>query len=249
MSLSEHHHEIAWMRQRILEVAFRAGEGHVPSALSILDILWVLNKERMSDDDRLILSKGHGCLALYAVLLNRGQLSHEDFFSFGEAGSKLGGHPDRLKHPAFTCSTGSLGHGLPQAVGLALGKRIKGEPGNVYVLCGDQECVEGTTWESALLAADLKLGNLCLIVDRNHSDNRSTALGDIGAKFAAFGWTVYTARGHDPESLKCALWLPGDKPLIVIADTIKGHGVPEMEAEPNIWHHRAPTKEMAERFT
>ena len=146
------------LRNRILEVAYRDGMGHIPSALSILDIVWTLYDKVMTKDDQFILSKGHGVMALYAVLEEKGLMKWD---------TKLMGHPKR--GGAILASTGSLGHGLPIAVGLALAKKIKGEQGIVYVLIGDGEMNEGTSWESGLLIQYLKLNNIHVIVDDNNT--------------------------------------------------------------------------------
>ena len=163
------------LRKRILEVAYRDQMGHIPSALSILDIIYTLYNSVMTKDDQFILSKGHGVMALYAVLEEKGLMTWND---------KLMGHPKR--GGAILASTGSLGHGLPMAVGLALAKKIKGEAGRVFCLIGDGECNEGTTWESAMVAAHHKLDNLVVIVDQNHSSDRALDTKDLKKKFVAF---------------------------------------------------------------
>lgn len=183
--------------------------GHIPSALSILSIVWNLYDKVMTPEDQFILSKGHGCMALYAVLEEKG------LFDWSV---KAQGHPKR--GGAILASTGSLGHGLPMAIGLAKAKKIKGEPGRVFVLIGDGECNEGTTWESALLASHHKLDNLCIIIDQNRSSERALSMGDIGKKFLSFGVKVN------------------------VVDTIKGDGVPMMQ-DPS-WHNRKLTKEIYE---
>ena len=147
---------ITKLRRRILTVAFRDSMGHIPSALSILEIIWTLYDKVMTPDDQFILSKGHGVMALYAVLEEKGLLDWS---------TKLMGHPKR--GGAILASTGSLGHGLPMAVGLALAKKIKGEAGTVYVLIGDGEMNEGTSWESGLLIDKLNLNNISVGVDDN----------------------------------------------------------------------------------
>lgn len=144
------------LRKRILEVAYRDGMGHIPSALSILDIVWNLYDRVMTPDDQFILSKGHGCMALYAVLEAKG------LFDWSV---KAQGHPKR--GGAILASTGSLGHGLPMAIGLAMAKKIKGEAGRVFCLIGDGECNEGTTWECGLMIQRFELDNLKVIVDDN----------------------------------------------------------------------------------
>ncbi len=151
------------LRRRIIDVAYRDGMGHIPSALSILEIVWDLYDKVMTKDDQFILSKGHGCMALYAVLEAKGLMTWNE---------KLWGHPKR--GGAILASTGSLGHGLPMAVGLAMAKKIKGEKGRVFCLIGDGECNEGTTWESSLLMQRFGLDNLKVIVDDN-----GTSLFDI----------------------------------------------------------------------
>jgi len=218
------------LRNRILEVAFRDGMGHIPSALSILDIVWTLYYKVMTKDDQFILSKGHGVMALYAVLEEKGLM---------EWNSKLMGHPRR--GGAIMASTGSLGHGLPMAVGLALAKKIKGEPGRVFVLVGDGECNEGTTWESAQLAAHHKLDNLVVIVDQNHSSDRAIDNQDLTRKFEAFGFVARETNGHDLFETK--LWF--DTPLCIVANTVKANGIPFMQE--NSWHNRKLTKEEYEK--
>lgn len=221
--------DITKLRRRILEVAFRDGMGHIPSALSILDIIWCLYDSVMTKDDQFILSKGHGVMALYAVLEAKGLLD----WSY-----KLMGHPKR--GGAILASTGSLGHGLPMAVGLAMAKKIKGEPGRVFCLIGDGECNEGTTWESALLAAHHRLDNLMVIVDQNHSGDRALMTGNLYRKFESFGWWGNERNGHESFKVNRDGNL-GNQPMFLIANTIKGSGVPFMQ-NPS-WHNKKLTKE------
>lgn len=223
------------LRNRILEVALRDGMGHIPSALSILDIIWVLYDRVMTKDDQFILSKGHGVMALYAVLEEKGLLDWS---------RKLMGHPKR--GGAILASTGSLGHGLPIAIGLAIAKKIKGEPGRVFCLIGDGECNEGTVWESAMLAAHRRLSNLIAIVDQNHSSDRALDTNDLVKKFDAFGWYAVDLDGHSSE-IQMNLNLPSDdpNPYVIIANTIKGNGVPFMQE--SSWHNKKITKEEYEK--
>lgn len=231
---------IVKLRNRILEIALRDGMGHIPSALSILDIVWVLYNSVMTSDDQFILSKGHGCMALYAVLEEKGLLDWSE---------KLWGHPKR--GGAILASTGSLGHGLPMAVGLAMAKKIKGEKGRVFVLVGDGECNEGTTWESAMIAAHHKLDNLFLIVDQNMSSERALSMGSISHKFRAFGWSGMSnpRYGHSHHLIQSILMSePASEtkqPRYFIAQTTKGNGVPFMQE--NSWHNRKITKEEYEK--
>jgi len=210
------------LRNRILEIAYRDGMGHIPSAFSILDIVWTLYDKVMTKDDQFILSKGHGCMALYAVLEEKGLLDWSE---------KLWGHPKR--GGAILASTGSLGHGLPMAIGLAMAKKIKGELGRVFCLIGDGECNEGTTWESALFAPHHKLDNLVVIVDQNKSSERALSTGSLVKKFEAFGWYAHeqSSNFYFPyPTIKNGI------PQVVVANTIKGNGIPFMQT--NEWHNK-----------
>lgn len=238
------------LRRTILHAASTAGEGHVPSALSILDILWVLYDRVLRIDpanpgaperDRFILSKGHASLGLYAVLAERGFFDVGELADFGGFHSRLGGHPDCRKINGVEASTGSLGHGFPIAVGIALGLRIRRQNVRVVCLIGDGEANEGSVWESMALASHHRLGLLTCIIDYNHSSDRALGLGDLGAKAAAFGWAVCDVDGHDHAALHAALTRPEqDAPLCVVANTVKGHGCPAIERNP-AWHHRSPS--------
>src|SRR4051812_22557946 len=172
----------------ILEASFLSGEGHVPSGFSIIDILYVLytkilrfNPKNPVDPkrDRFVLSKGHGSLGLYAILADKGFFSKEHIKSFGQFNSILGGHPDSLKVPGVEVSTGSLGHGFPTSVGMAMGLKIQKNKAKIYTIIGDGESNEGTVWESALLASHHKLDNLICIIDHNHSTDRAVSISDI----------------------------------------------------------------------
>lgn len=245
------------LKKEILSAVNTAGEGHIPSAFSIIDILWVLYDQVLSIDpknplddnrDRFIMSKGHGSLALYAVLAEKNFINKKELDSFASFDSILGGHPDHTKVPGIEASTGSLGHGFPFAIGIALALTIKKSKRRVYVLVGDQECNEGTIWESALLAANHKLDNLCLIIDNNHSTNRSLFLGDIMRKFEDFGWEAMMIDGHNHVEIYNALnEFKKNTPTAIIANTIKGKGIMKMENNP-AWHHKCPTNEELERF-
>ncbi len=232
------------LRNRILEVAYRDGMGHIPSALSILDIVWTLYEKVMTKDDQFILSKGHGCMALYAVLEAKG------LFDWSV---KAQGHPKR--GGAILASTGSLGHGLPMAVGLAMAKKIKGEPGRVFCLVGDGECNEGSVWESAMVASHHNLDNLVIIIDHNHSSERALSVGNLQQKFRAFSLHSKSISGHNRSQIEA--WLKKDnsslsefgienKPLCIDAMTTKGNGVPFMENNPE-WHNKKLNKEDYEK--
>ena len=238
------------LREQIIRAACIAGEGHIPSAFSILDILWVLYHDILRHDssnptdpfrDRFVLSKGHASLGLYGILAERGFFPIEELKTFGSFTSRLGGHPDSRKVPGIEASTGSLGHGMPMAVGMALGLKIRESSSRVVSIVGDGECNEGTVWEAALLAAHHKLDNLTCIVDFNHSGDRALMLGDLSAKFRSFGWDVIEIDGHNHSQIKDSLKpCSGTLPRAVIANTIKGKGCKEMENNP-AWHHKAPS--------
>jgi transketolase len=201
-------------------------EKHDPSAHSTLDVLWVLYDRilrydpadpRSEDRDRLIVSKGHGPQALYAVLASKGFFPADELSRYMSWSGILGGHPDRTQVPGIEASTGSLGHGFPMAVGVALALRSKGIDRRVFALVGDGEANEGSVWETVLLAGSLELPNLtCILVD-NHSSTRP--LGDIAAKFAAFGWVAATVDGRDHDALERALrTTDATRPGVVVAE-------------------------------
>ena len=229
------------LQKKILRMAYMSGEGHVPSALSIIDIIWVLYSRVMEKNDRFVLSKGHGALALYAVFAEIGMLKRGDIDEFALFDSKLGGHPDRNKIDGVLASTGSLGHGLPMAVGMAKAKKIKGEEGKVFCLVGDGECNEGSIWEALLIASHHNLDNLVCIVDYNTSTDRAMKLDNLAEKFQSFGFWVDDIDGHDQGAIKHMLSITLEKkPTVVICNTIKGKGIKRMENNPE-WHHKSPT--------
>src|SRR3989338_7104900 len=180
------------LKQIIVTASAKSGEGHIPSAFSVLDILWVfyakvfkfiLKNPLDQRRDIFILSKGHASLGLYAVLAEKGFFPLSELENFGKFNSMLGGHPDRNKFPGIEASTGSLGHGFPISLGIAMGLKIRRNSGKVFVLIGDGECNEGTVWESALLASHHNLSNLTCVVDYNHSTDRALGIGDVAKKF------------------------------------------------------------------
>ena len=239
------------LRLSIATLVQETGEGHIPSSYSIVDILDVLygrilrfrlNEPRFEDRDFFILSKGHGAAALFAVMHKYGLLSGSDLAHYGRPGGILGGHPDASKVPHVEASTGSLGHGFPSAVGISLGLRILGRGNRVFAVLGDGECHEGTIWESAHVAANLRLDSLTAIVDWNQSASQLMPIDDLPAKWQAFGWQVSEIDGHDSAEIYETLTAQdtGGRPHAVIAHTTKGKGVSFMEGH-GIWHHRIPS--------
>ncbi len=207
-------------------------EKHDSSAHSTLDVLWVLYERilrydprnpRSEERDRFILSKGHGPVAFYAILAEKGFFPPSSLASFEQWDGFLGGHPDHNQVPGVEVSTGSLGHGLPMAIGMALGLQAKKSDRRVFALVGDGERNEGSMWESILLAGNLRLPNLTCIAINNHSS--TLYLGDLAAKFAAFGWHATTINGRDHEQIYAALsQADPEHPTAVIAETEKKGG-------------------------
>jgi len=242
-------------RRQIVDMVYRGRDGHIPSSFSIIDIISTLYQDILTFDsknpsweerDYFILSKGHGCLALYVVLKEHGFLTDHDVENFCKKGGILGEHPDSTKVPGVEACTGSLGHGLPFAVGIALGLRIQNKKNRVFVLVGDGECHEGTIWEAANVANNLELGNLCVIVDWNGSAAQLMPKDDLPAKWRAFGWTTQVIDGHSEieimKALKDVNFSIRGIPNVIIAKTIKGKGVPMLEGH-GVWHHRIPNEE------
>jgi transketolase len=235
----------------------RARMGHPGGDLSAADILAVLffrvlradpARPHWIDRDRFILSKGHCSAALYATLAASGFFPHEQLRTFMQPLSALNGHPDRNKVPGVEANTGPLGHGLPIAVGMALGAKLDGRPSRTFVLTGDGELQEGSNWEAAMAASHFALDGLTLVVDRNRlqqGDGTETtvALEPLADRWRAFGWAVTEVDGHDVGALADVLdRVPQEtgRPTCIIAHTHKGRGVSFMEDRVE-WHHRVPT--------
>lgn len=246
------------IRKEIFLTGYSAQNAHLASAFSLVEVLWalylggVLRHDPLRPDwperDRLILSKGHGSLALYSVLRRAGYFDEQTLRSFCKPGSVLGGEPCALHIPGVEASTGSLGHGLSLGVGMAIAGKMDGRPGRVYVILGDGECEEGSVWEAVLSAAALKLDNLTAIIDANRLQKMGTlhdiiGLSDWGGRFAAFGWHVLDADGHDAADVQRACMERGraGQPAVVIAHTVKGKGLSLMENNPD-WHWRLPNR-------
>ena len=221
------------LRERILRLASHAtgDEKHEPSSHSTLDVLTVLYHRILNvrpeqpdwdDRDRFILSKGHGCAAFYAVLCDRGFFPESWLSGFMVRGGRLGGHPDRLLVPGAEASTGSLGHGLPMAIGVALALRAKGKSApRVVVLTGDAELNEGSNWEAILLAPHLRLTNLTLVVVNNHST--TPPLVPLDGKLESFGWDTVVVGGRDHAALEQAFSRPrSDRPQAIVANIEEG---------------------------
>lgn len=244
------------VRERILDIVYLAGSGHVGAALSQTDILVALYHRAMRVDpkqpawperDRFVLSKGHGGLGLLAVLVDLGFLDEAELGQFGKSGARLGMHMDRTKVPGIEVSTGSLGHGLGQAVGMAIGARMQKLSWRTLCLLSDGEMYEGSTWEAAIAGAAHKLERLVAVIDRNRmtmdgATEEVVPLEPLAAKWEAFGWRAIGCDGHDFDDLCGALEKAMEggagRPTVVIAETVKGKGVDFMEGASK-WHYGA----------
>ena len=245
----------ASIRGDILDMLFACQSGHPGGSLSCVEILLALYENgvmkvdpknpQWDARDRFVMSKGHACPTLYAVLADMGYFDHDELKNLRQLHSFLQGHPDMNKCPGVDASTGSLGQGMAMSVGYALiGKRADHAPFNVYTLTGDGECQEGIMWEAAMAAAHYKLDNLTVLLDHNTlqidgPNEKVMDLGDICAKYDAFGWEVMTVDGHDIEAITAACKAPRipGKPRFINCKTVKGKGVSFMENQVG-WHGR-----------
>ena len=247
------------VRKDIIIETYNANSGHQRGALSIADILTVLyfnqmnvsiEDEKSNLRDRLILSKGHGCAALYAVLAEKGYFDRKELLNFRKLGSPLQGHPDMLKVPGVDMSTGSLGQGLSIANGMAIASKMDGLGCRIYCVIGDGEIEEGQIWEAAMTASKYKLDNLCVILDNNDLQIDGTiedvkGLDALESKWKSFGFNVIKTNGNDIEMLIDSFnkaKMTKNMPTIIIAKTIKGKGVSFMENKLE-WHGKAPNDE------
>jgi transketolase len=241
------------MRKRLLRLANRTSL-HIGGDLSMTDLMTVIfeylmrvdpERPEWEDRDRFVLSKGHGAGGLYISMANRGFFDVEEIYdTYGALGSRFGMHPCRNHLPGVEMSTGSLGHGMSVAVGLALAARLDGRSNRVVTLVGDGELNEGSIWEAVMAAAQFRLGSIVAFVDKNDMcmDGRQDEVmqvNPVDAKFAAFGWHVVTVDGHDLAALVDVVdQLPpptSDRPTVVVAQTVKGRGVGFMENTTK-WH-------------
>jgi transketolase len=222
---------------------FESGVGHIGGNLSALDILLSLHHQVMRPEDAFILSKGHAAGALYVTLWSIGRLSDEDLKQFHKDGTRLSGHPPTRGIPEIPFATGSLGHGLGLAAGLALGNRLLGKTGRVFCLTSDGEWNEGSSWESLIFASHQRLDNLTLIVDLNGLQGFGTTkevaeIEPLAEKFRSFRFETIEIDGHDTAALIEALAAPQNGPRAIVASTKKGAGVSFMTDRME-WHYLA----------
>lgn len=249
-----------WVRRKALEMIVSVNKGHIGGAFSCADILvalfyggilnYISKQPDWSERDRFILSKGHSCTALYAILADLGFFPIDELNGYCQRGSMLGGHPDK-NIPGVEADTGSLGHGLGIGAGMALAAKLNNKNYKTVVLLGDGECYEGSIWEAAMFSAHHKLNNLFAIIDRNRQcvndyTEDCNSMEPFEDKWKSFNWDTKIINGHSftdiIKVLKDFRTRKSTQPLAVIANTIKGKGVSFMEGELK-WHHTVPSGE------
>lgn len=235
-------------RRRILDVSQKVSALHIAPAFSCLEMTDVIYHALKRPADAFVMSKGHGCVAQYVILEDLGVMPSAEIERYCTPQGVLGAHPDRGT-PGIEASTGSLGHGLGIGVGMAYAEALKGEGAQVYVVLSDGELQEGSTWEAAQMAANLRLENLLLFVDLNdfggleRISEHHPAVFPVAEKFRAFGWDTAEVNGHDAGAVHAAtLARKAGRPFALIGTTVKGRGVSYMEHVP-IWHYRSPSKD------
>jgi transketolase len=251
------------VRGDVLDMSYRAKTPHLGSTLSCVDIMTALywtspaldpRHAASADRDRVILSKGHAATVLYSVLARRGFFPLADLDTYAQDGSLLAEHPILGTAPGIEVTSGSLGHGLPLGLGIALGGRLQGSSGRVFVVLSDGECNEGAIWEAAMFGAAQRLDRVCVLIDYNkwQATGRSDevmALAPLAEKWRAFGWSTHELNGHDLDALQQAIHhVPAadGRPTAIVAHTVKGKGVSFMEDDNN-WHYRIPTADELRR--
>lgn len=239
-------------RRRILDISQQVSALHMAGAYSCteaVDAFYnVLMRRQGKGTDTFLMSKGHGCMIQYVVLEDLGVLSRQDLDLYCKKEGRLGCHPD-YGVPGIEASTGSLGHGLSMAVGMAYAERLMGEGGQIFVVLSDGEMQEGSTWEAILMASSLRLENIVLFIDNNdfqslgRTSQTHPSFYPLTDKLIAFGWEAVEIDGHESARIVEAVWARGGgKPLALIGKTTKGKGLSFMENQP-IWHYRAPNKD------
>ncbi|MBC7907953.1 MAG: transketolase [Rhodospirillaceae bacterium] len=239
------------MRAEILDISFSSGHGHIPTCFSVVECLYAAYEVMRHDPkrpdwaerDRFVLSKGHAALGYYAVLAQHSYFDIKEVAGFGAYNSRFGCHADRTKLPGVEASTGSLGHGIGIAVGMALGERVAGRQTKVFTLIGDGESNEGSVWEAVMVANNVGLNNLTIIYDHNKSQGRCLPVTNPGERFRSFGCEVVEVNGHNVDALKEVFARPATGVRAVIADTVKGYGCKTLVDNVNEWHRKSPDAE------
>ena len=237
------------IRKDILKLAKKTGQGRLGTDYSVVEIITSIydemkhnpNNPNLSDRDIFVLSKGHASLAYYTILAHNGYFDLDDIETLRKYKSKFGGHPDRTKVPGVEASTGSLGHGIGLAVGMALAFKIQQNHRRVYVLVGDGEANEGTVWESIAIAVNEKLDNLNVVFDVNQSQTRGLQLKNIAGVCKEFGCNVAEINGHDLNQINSSLYFKSyNKPNVVVANTQKGYPCKTLVDNKFEWHSKVP---------
>lgn len=237
------------IRANVLKVSHTSGHGHIPTCFSVIESM-VAAYEVMKQDpkcpdwelrDRFVLSKGHAALGYYGVLAAFGYFPAEEIGGFGAFLSTYGCHADRTKVNGVEASTGSLGHGIGLAAGMALGLKIAKSPARVFTLIGDGESNEGTVWEAVMVAVNSGLDNLTVILDHNKSQGRCLPIGNPADRFRSFGCDVDVVDGHDLGAMRDALSCRSGRVRAVVAETVKGYGCRTLVDNVYEWHRKSPT--------
>jgi len=242
-------------RLQVLKTVMKTKKGHLGGTYSCIDLLTALYYNQMrydvghpndSNRDRLIIGKGHACLGVYNILIDLGFIDAKLLDEYGSNGSYLGAQLD-MKIPGVETNTGSLGHAIGIACGLAIAAKLDKLDYKTYALVGDGECDEGSIWESVMFAGQNQIQNLIVLIDRNWQSvteiiNKENEISSLESRFEASGWNVITIDGHNFDDILSALNTQADGPLVIVADTVKGKGVSFMESGVK-WHHSIPSEE------
>lgn len=239
------------IRKDIIKISHSSGHGHIPSCFSVVEVLYSIyatmrhnpSNPRWVERDIFILSKGHAALAHYCVLAHMGYFDIEKVYGFGAFGSDFGCHADRTKVPGVEVSTGSLGHGIGVAAGVALGMKINKSKNRVYVVVGDGESNEGSVWEAVMVAASQGLDNLTIIYDNNRSQGRGLQIENPAGVFKAFGCDTVEVDGHNLDMLSQTMGMPSKGVRAIVANTRKGFGSSILMDNHYEWHRRSPNDE------
>lgn len=238
------------IRENILKISHASGHGHIPTCFSVIEMIEAVydvmthspDTPEMDDRDIFILSKGHAALAHYCVLAENAYFSIEDVYSFGGFKSTFGCHADRMKIPGVEASTGSLGHGIGIAVGIAMALKLKNSSRKVYTLIGDGESNEGSVWEAVMVASHQKLNNLTILFDNNKSQSRCMPIPNPQKRFAAFACDTSVVDGHSLKELTGGLNKKTEQVHVIVANTKKGFGSSTLTNDMFAWHRRSPNQ-------
>ncbi len=237
------------VREHIIDCSAASGHGHIPTSFSVVEMILAAYSKmkhfpgnpRDPERDIFVLSKGHAALGYYCCLAELGYFSWKEVETFGQAGTRFGCHPDRLKCDPVEVSSGSLGHGIAVGVGMALGIKIRKRSNKVFVLVGDGESNEGSVWESIMVACDRRLANLIILYDHNRSQTRCLQIENPAERFAAFGCQTLEVDGHSIDEISGAIdAVPTGTPKVIVCKTVKGQGCPTLVNRVYEWHRRSP---------